>query len=171
MKRQIFEGLSTSNVNTTQSVLSVFPTATTMPSARSAVVLTTTVPLIGAHSAMIEATFTMTVSYPESAWQRAGVADESQLNLYLFNELTQQWEALLPCPGCLHDQQANRFVVVIKSCQNQCHSTHPVLRLAETKTILRVNYSTFLNSYHHNRHIIMLFSIASKGKQFLFKVF
>jgi len=51
----------------------------------------------------------LTVAYDDNDWQSAGVANESDLNLYWWNGSS--WQGILPCDGCSHDTDANRIVV------------------------------------------------------------
>lgn len=53
--------------------------------------------------------FTLTVTYDDSDWQSAGIANESELNLYFWNGT--QWEALLPCTGCEHKEGENQIII------------------------------------------------------------
>jgi predicted outer membrane repeat protein len=55
--------------------------------------------------------FTLTVHYSDNDWQNAGIADESDLNLYWWGG--SDWQAILPCAGCSHDTTANRIVAVL----------------------------------------------------------
>jgi hypothetical protein len=55
--------------------------------------------------------FTLTVDYSDSDWQNAGIADESDLNLYWWGG--GDWQAILPCTGCSHDTTSNRIVAVL----------------------------------------------------------
>jgi uncharacterized repeat protein (TIGR01451 family) len=53
--------------------------------------------------------FTLVVTYQDSAWQNAGIANESALNLYFWNGSA--WQAILPCADCSLDTNANRITV------------------------------------------------------------
>ncbi len=72
--------------------------------------------------------FTLTLTYAESDWQDAGIPDESQLNLSVWQD--DQWQGLLPCVGCVHDQTANRLVAVLD------HLSHFVTLADFNKTYL-----------------------------------
>jgi hypothetical protein len=51
------------------------------------------------------------VTYADADWQSAGVAVETELNLYYWDG--QQWRAILPCAGCSQDVVNNRITVVL----------------------------------------------------------
>ncbi len=53
------------------------------------------------------------MTYHDSDWQQAGVTNERDLNVYFYNEVSGQWSGMLPCPGCTHDIEANRFTIVL----------------------------------------------------------
>jgi hypothetical protein len=55
--------------------------------------------------------FTMTLTYTDTDWQKAGISHESQLNIYWWDG--KAWVGLLPCPGCQHDPTNNRFVILL----------------------------------------------------------
>jgi hypothetical protein len=55
--------------------------------------------------------FTLNVGYGELGLQAAGAGAEEQLNLYWWDGGT--WQGLLPCNGCSHDIEGQRFIVVL----------------------------------------------------------
>jgi hypothetical protein len=57
--------------------------------------------------------FTITVTYTldKGALQAAGIEDDPELNLYWWDGGT--WRSLLPCQGCSHDTEGQRFIVVL----------------------------------------------------------
>jgi hypothetical protein len=55
--------------------------------------------------------FTLTVGYGDGGLQAAGAEAEEQLNLYWWDGST--WQGLLPCDGCSHDIEGQRFIVVL----------------------------------------------------------
>jgi hypothetical protein len=65
----------------------------------------------GAAVETFEQPYALTLSYRDSDWQDAGVADEDELNLYYWNG--SQWEGILPCSGCSLDTANNKLVVLL----------------------------------------------------------
>ena len=59
------------------------------------------------------ASYTMRLSYQDSDWQNAGIADESLLNLAYWEAAAGQWVNVLPCDGCSLDTEQNSLVVVL----------------------------------------------------------
>ena len=55
--------------------------------------------------------FTLTVAYNDLGLQAAGIEDERLLNLYWWDGGA--WQGLLPCDGCSHDTEGQRFTVVL----------------------------------------------------------
>jgi hypothetical protein len=55
--------------------------------------------------------FTLTVGYGEPGLETAGAEAEEELNLYWWDGEFWQW--LLPCDGCSHDVEGQRFIVVL----------------------------------------------------------
>lgn len=53
--------------------------------------------------------FTLVVKYNDSDWQKAGISDEANLNVYFYKD--GQWEPLFPCDGCSRDMEKNEFVL------------------------------------------------------------
>jgi hypothetical protein len=54
---------------------------------------------------------TLTVDYSASGLQAAAAEAEEQLNLYWWDGGA--WQGLLPCEGCSHDSEGQRFIVVL----------------------------------------------------------
>jgi hypothetical protein len=55
--------------------------------------------------------YTLTLKYDDADWQNAGIADESDLNLYYWNGSA--WVGILPCAGCSLDTANNKLTVVL----------------------------------------------------------
>ena len=55
--------------------------------------------------------FALEALYEDSDWQEAGIAGEDLLNLYWWDGGA--WQGLLPCDGCAHDTDGNRFTVLL----------------------------------------------------------
>jgi hypothetical protein len=55
--------------------------------------------------------FTLTVGYGALGLQTADAEAEEELNLYWWDG--EAWRWLLPCDGCSHDPEGQRFVVVL----------------------------------------------------------
>ncbi len=55
--------------------------------------------------------FTLTFSYVESDWQNAGISNENDLNLYYWNGSV--WQEMLPCAGCFHNTENNKFIILL----------------------------------------------------------
>ncbi len=53
--------------------------------------------------------FTLVVKYADSDWQKAGITDEANLNVYFYKDGA--WVPLFPCNGCTHDMDKNEFVL------------------------------------------------------------
>ncbi len=56
------------------------------------------------------ASYTIRLTYQDSDWQSAGIADESRLNLAYWDTATSQWVNVLPCEGCSLDTEHNDLV-------------------------------------------------------------
>ncbi len=56
------------------------------------------------------ASYTIRLTYQDSDWQSAGIADESRLNLAYWDTATSQWVNVLPCEGCSLDTEQNDLV-------------------------------------------------------------
>jgi hypothetical protein len=55
--------------------------------------------------------FTLEVLYKDHDWRQAGILGEDLLNLYWWDGAA--WQGLLPCGGCSHDTDGNRFTVLL----------------------------------------------------------
>lgn len=59
------------------------------------------------------ASYTIRLTYQDSDWQSAGIADESLLNLAYWNTVNGQWMNVLPCEGCSLDTEQNQLVAML----------------------------------------------------------
>lgn len=62
---------------------------------------------------LFPANYTIQLTYQDSDWQDAGIADESLLNLAYWDTAAGQWVNVLPCGGCSLDPEQNQLVVVL----------------------------------------------------------
>jgi hypothetical protein len=59
------------------------------------------------------ASYTIRLTYQDSDWQSAGIADESLLNLAYWDTANGQWVNMLPCAGCSLDSEQNHLVAIL----------------------------------------------------------
>jgi uncharacterized repeat protein (TIGR01451 family) len=59
------------------------------------------------------ASYTIQLTYQDSDWQDAGIADQSLLNLAYWDTAAGQWVNVLPCNGCSRDTEQNRLEVIL----------------------------------------------------------
>ena len=70
--------------------------------------------------------FTLDILYEDRDWQQAGITGEDLLNLYWWDGGA--WQGLLPCDGCAHDTDGNRFTVLLDHLSEFALLGGPTLR-------------------------------------------
>ena len=63
----------------------------------------------GTAISTFEMPLTITVFYSDADWQDGGTLREEDLNVFYWQNGS--WHAVLPCPGCVHDLEGNKFVL------------------------------------------------------------